>query len=123
MGAPHAQHDVDEALASIGRLQTSARLIADDDTMTRRQKCKALLEMMTRARREQLGAFNSVAIWKGCGHLFDGEPHDTSEIVRAIRTLRAAGAIGVRRAGARSPSTTSSTAGSSWRATRGGRRE
>jgi hypothetical protein len=83
--------DVDVALAEIRRWETAARLVADAPELTIRAKCKALLEMMAKARRSEFAAFLETALWRGSRHLFEQDvrlPHDT---IGAIRHLLRAG--------------------------------
>jgi hypothetical protein len=64
---------VDLALAEIRRWETAARFVADDPGLTIHQRCKALLEMMAKARRSELAAFLETAVWRGCRHLFEDD--------------------------------------------------
>ena len=78
---------VEESLAEIRRWETATRLVADDSALTLRQKCKALLEMMARARRSELAAFLETAIWRGCRHLFEDDGHIPTDVITATRRL------------------------------------
>ena len=88
-----ASADIDEALAQIRRWETSARLVADDPGLTIRAKCKALLEMMARARRSELAAFLETAVWRGCRHLFEEDLRVPTDLIEANRRLRRHGHV------------------------------
>ena len=79
--------DVDRALAEIRRWETAARLVADDPALSIKAKCKALLEMMARARRSELAGFLEVATWRGCAHLFEEDVRVPTDTIGAIRRL------------------------------------
>jgi hypothetical protein len=75
---PSTRHNVDEILAEIRRWEIASRLVADDPGLSIRQKCRALLEMMAKARRSEDAAFLETAVWKGAKHLVRGgrpRPH------------------------------------------------
>jgi hypothetical protein len=78
---------VDHALAEIRRWERAARLVADDPTLSLRQKCFALLEMMAKARRSELAAFFETAVWRGCRHLFEEDVRVPTNTIDAIRRL------------------------------------
>jgi hypothetical protein len=77
----------DEALAEIRRFESAARTIADDRALPIRQKCKALLEMMAKARRSENAAFLETAIWRGCHHFFEGDEQVPRDVIEANRRL------------------------------------
>jgi hypothetical protein len=79
--------EVDRALAEIRRWERAARLVADDPSLSIRQKCKALLEMMAKARRSEIAAFLETAIWRGCRHLFEGDEQVPRDVIEANRRL------------------------------------
>lgn len=83
--------DSERALAEIRRFGRAARLVADDPKLDRKQKCFALLNMMTGARRSELAAFLEPAIWNAAAHLFDQGPRDARNVIDAIRRLLRAG--------------------------------
>jgi hypothetical protein len=83
----HAPADVDAVLAEIRRWERAARIVADDPSLSMRQTCKALLEMMAKARRSELAAFLERATWKGCAHLFEEESPIPTDTIGAIRSL------------------------------------
>jgi hypothetical protein len=87
----HANDSVDEALAEIRRWERAARLVADDRALSIRQKCKALLEMMAKARRSENAAFLETAIWRGCRHFFEGDEQVPHDVIDANRRLIRAG--------------------------------
>jgi hypothetical protein len=78
---------IDEILAEIRRWERAARMIADDRALPIRQKCKALLEMMAKARRSENAAFLETAIWRGCRHLFEGDRQVPRDVIEANRRL------------------------------------
>lgn len=78
---------VEESLAQIRRWETATRLVADDPALTLRQKCKALLEMMAKARRSDLAAFLETAVWRGCRHLFEEDLRVPTDLIEATRRL------------------------------------
>lgn len=79
--------DIDAALAEIRRWERAARIVADDDALSIRQKCKALLEMMAKARKSENAAFLETAIWRGCRHLFEGDREVPRDVIEANRRL------------------------------------
>jgi hypothetical protein len=79
--------DTERALAEIRRWERAARLVADDPAFSIRQKCKALLEMMGRARRSELAAFLETAIWRGSRHFFEGDRQVPRDVIEANRRL------------------------------------
>jgi hypothetical protein len=83
----HELANVDQALAEIRRYETTARLIADDPALSLKAKCRALLEMMAKARRSELAAFLETAIWRSCRHLFEEDPRPPTDTIGAIRAL------------------------------------
>jgi hypothetical protein len=86
-----AESYTDEAtervLAEIRRWETPARLVADDPELSVEAKCRALLEMMARARRSENAAFLETAVWRGCRHLFEGDEQVPRDVIEANRRL------------------------------------
>jgi hypothetical protein len=75
----HEPSDVDEVLARVRQYESAARVIADDETLSIKARCRALLELSQRSRHEELPAFIEAGIWRGCRHFFEGArqvPHD-----------------------------------------------
>jgi hypothetical protein len=66
--------NVEQMLEIIRRFESTARTIADDDVLTVKARCRALLDLMARARRRDGAAFLEVAIWRGCRHFFEPDP-------------------------------------------------
>jgi hypothetical protein len=79
--------EIERVLGEIRRWETAARLLADDPALSLKAKCRALLEMMARARRSELAAFLETAIWRSCRHLFEEEPRQPTDTIGAIRAL------------------------------------
>jgi hypothetical protein len=79
--------EADRALAEIDRWTRAARLVADDPGLSIKAKCRALLEMMGKARRSDLAAFLERAVWKGCRHLFEEDPRPPTNAIDACRRL------------------------------------
>jgi hypothetical protein len=83
----HPPADVDAVLAEIRRWETASRLVADDPELSIRGKCRALLEMMAKARRSENPAFLETAIWRGCRHFFEGDRYVPTDVIQANRRL------------------------------------
>ena len=62
-------------------------MVADDRALPIRHKCKALLEMMAKARRSENAAFLETAIWRGCRHFFEGDEQVPRDVIEANRRL------------------------------------
>jgi hypothetical protein len=79
---------VDAMLADLRRWERAARLIADDEQLSIKARCKALLELMANARRRDGAAFFERAVWKGCAHFFEEEHTVPRNMINALRRLR-----------------------------------
>jgi hypothetical protein len=88
--------EVDRLLAEIRRYQEASGAIVQDETLSFRGKCAALVELGRRARREQLvpAGFAEAAIWGWARTILQpdaGFPGD--KVQAAIRRLRARGLV------------------------------
>ena len=83
--------DVEEMLATIRRFESTARTIADDEHLTVKGRCRALLDLMARARHREGAAFLELAVWKGSRHFFEGDKKVPRDIIEANRRLLRAG--------------------------------
>ena len=79
--------DVERMLATIRRFESAARTVADDDVLTVKAHCKALLDLMARARARDGAAFLERAVWKGCAHFLEGDARVPKTIIEANRRL------------------------------------
>lgn len=79
--------DVDEMLATIRRFENTARVIADDEHLTIKARCAALLDLMARARKRDGAAFLEAAIWRAVRHFFEGDKQVPRDIIEANRRL------------------------------------
>jgi hypothetical protein len=85
----YTDNEAERALGEIRHWERTSRLIANDSEFTLKHKCVALLQMMARARKSELGSFLELAIWRGAGHLFEPEPPTVpADMIGAIRRLR-----------------------------------
>lgn len=89
-GWPDASAEVEDLLASAREFQGAARRVADDQTLSVKARCLALLDLGRRARRETPGGFAASAVWGGARHFLaeDGLPAGGDGTVNAIRRLR-----------------------------------
>jgi hypothetical protein len=78
---------VDEILETIRRFESAARVIADEDALTIKARCKALLDLMARARKRDGAAFLETAIWRGCRHFFESDERVPRDVIDANRRL------------------------------------
>jgi hypothetical protein len=74
-------------LATIRRFESAARTIADDKALTVKARCKALLDLMARARARDGAAFLEAAVWKGGAHFFEGDAQVPKTIIEANHHL------------------------------------
>lgn len=79
--------DVEHMLAEIRRFESAARTIADDGKLTVKARCKALLDLMARARAHDGAAFLERAVWKGCAHFFDDDDRVPRDLLEANHRL------------------------------------
>ena len=82
-----AADDVEQMLATIRRFESAARTIADDDALTVKARCKAMLALIARARARDGAAFLERAVWKGCAHFFDDDDEVPKTIIEANHRL------------------------------------
>ena len=82
-----ADDDVERMLATIRRFESAARTIADDDHLTIKARCKALLDLMASARKRDGAAFLECAVWRGCRHFFEGDEQVPRDLIEANRRL------------------------------------
>jgi hypothetical protein len=78
---------VDEILATVRRYESAARAIADNESLTVKARCRALLALSQRGRHEELPAFVEAGIWRGCRHFFEGDRHVPTDLIEACRRL------------------------------------
>jgi hypothetical protein len=78
-------------LADIRRFESAARTIADDDAMSIKARCKALLDLMASARKHDGAAFLEVAIWRAVRHFFEGDQRVPRDAISANHRLIRAG--------------------------------
>jgi hypothetical protein len=78
---------VDELLATVRRFESAARVIADDDALTIKARCRALLDLMARARKRDGAALLETAIWRGCRHFFEGDERVPRDVIDANHRL------------------------------------
>jgi hypothetical protein len=85
---PETATGVDQALDQIRRWERTSRVIASDSALSLKGKCRALLDLMARARRSELAAFLEIAVGRGCSFLFVEEQEVPRDIIAALRRLR-----------------------------------
>jgi hypothetical protein len=78
---------VDEILANVRRFEFAARAIADDKTLSVKARCRALIQLMAKARRGDAAAFLETAVWRGCRHFFEGDGEVPRDIIEANHRL------------------------------------
>lgn len=83
----HEPFDVDAVLAEIRRWERAARMVADDEHLSVKARCKALLDLMANARRREGAVFLETAIWRGCRHFFEGDKQVPRDVIEANRRL------------------------------------
>jgi len=83
--------DVDEMLAEIRRFESAARTIADDEHLSIKVRCAALLDLSFRARKREGAAFLEAAIWRGSRHFFEGDQQVPRDVISANHRLIRAG--------------------------------
>lgn len=64
-----------EALATVRRYESAARTIADDESLSVRARCVALLELSRRGRREEAPGLIESGIWRGARAFLEGDDH------------------------------------------------
>jgi hypothetical protein len=82
-----ADKTVDGLLETVRRFESAARVVADDEALSIKARCKALLELMANARRRDGAAFLETAIWRGCRHFFEGDQQVPRDVIEANRRL------------------------------------
>jgi hypothetical protein len=85
--SPPELSTVDEILARVRQYESAARSIVDDETLSIRARCKALLELSQRGRHEELPAFIEAGIWRGCRHFFEADVEVPRDLIEANRRL------------------------------------
>jgi hypothetical protein len=83
----HEPSEVDEILARVRQYEFAARAIADDETLSIKARCKALLELSQRGRHEEAPAFIEAGIWRGCRAFFEGDEQVGHNVIEANRRL------------------------------------
>lgn len=78
---------VDGLLACVRRYEFAARAIADDESLSIKARCKALLELSQRGRHEELPAFIEAGIWRGCRAFFEGDERVPRDVIAANHRL------------------------------------
>ncbi len=78
----------DELLEIVRRYRLAARLVADDPSLSMIAKCRALLELQRRARREtHLPHFAELSVWGGARHLWEKPATVPRDEIAALRRL------------------------------------
>jgi hypothetical protein len=79
--------DVDQILAQVRRYEFAARAIAENENLTIKARCKALLELSQRGRHEAAPAFIEAGLWRGCRAFFEGDERVPRDVIEANRLL------------------------------------
>jgi hypothetical protein len=77
----------EEALALVRKYESAARTIADDESLSVRARCTALLELSRRGRREEAPGLIESGIWRGSRAFLEGDrgiPRDVTEACRRL---------------------------------------
>jgi hypothetical protein len=84
---PEDRTEVDHLLARVRAYEAAARAIADDPTLSARQKMLGLIDLGRRGQREELPRFIEAAIWAGCRTFIEGDRWVPKDIIQANRRL------------------------------------
>lgn len=78
---------VEEILARVRRYEFAARVIADDESLSIKARCRALIELSQRGRHEEVPAFIEAGIWRGCRHFFESDERVPRDVIEANHRL------------------------------------
>lgn len=79
--------EVDELLARVCEYESASRAIADDRSLSVKERSLGLLELSRRGRREELPGFIEAGIWRGCRHFLEGDRKVPKDLIEANRRL------------------------------------
>jgi hypothetical protein len=79
--------EVERILGRVRAFEQAARAIVDDERLTTKAVCIALLNLQRRALREEGRVFVEAAIWRACRSFFEGDQVVPREIIEANHRL------------------------------------